>query len=301
MTKKKSTENFSELIYPFNHSFITYSSFDKDERNLAEEAESSKVYHKPLQRLPLTFIVKFRNRPTEEPITLTLLINPSSMSSTYSKTINESFTSRKVVVEDWGDNQLVLNFNGSIGGYVVLNPTVGSSGLNRYDRARSASFTNLMDLLMLFRNNGMLFQQTVKRPTINSRRLIGEIAYNQQNKTVNTINENIQNKIFEKGEVYLLFDDKMYLGSFEEFAIEEDAEKPFNLNYNFTFIVQNTIQLNNRGFQQPYNQSNSVFSDVDNYFTNFDSGVLAGAASTVRDFSKNVIQTVNEFINRGNS
>jgi hypothetical protein len=265
MTNKKSTENFAELIYPYNHSFITYSSFDKEEKGLAREAENSLVYNKPLQVLPLTFIVKFRNRPTQEPITLTLLINPSSMSSNYSKTVNENFTSRKIVVEDWGENQLVLNFNGSIGGYYVLNPTVGSSGLNRYDRSRSSSFTNLMDLLMLFRNNGMLFQQTIKRPTVNSRKLINNISYNRQNKNVKIINENIQNRIFEKGEVYILFDGIMYLGSFEEFDIEEDAEKPFNLNYNFTFIVQNQMQVNNRAFQQPYNQSNAVFSDVNSY------------------------------------
>lgn len=269
MTKKKETETFSELIYPYNHSFITYSSFIKEERQAAEDASDSKVYNKPLPVLPLTFIIKFRNRPTEEPITLTMLINPNTMSSSYGKTITENFTGRRTIVEDWGENQNSLSFTGTIGGYIVLNPSVGSSGLNRHDRSRSASFSNLMNLLMLFRNNGMLFQQTVKRPTINSRRLISQSTNLNNNRNVSIINENTQNRISEKGEVYILFDSKMYLGSFEEFSIEEDAEKPFNLNYDFTFIVQNQVELNNRGFQQPYTQSNAVFSDVNNFLTNY--------------------------------
>jgi hypothetical protein len=258
MAEKSLSENLNKLDFPHQHQFVI----------IDTETDSQKAHTRPLKLLPMTFAIRY-NGEAKDPASLTMLINPSNMSVQSSKLVTDSFTRNGYVIEDWGDGQDVLQFNGSIGGYYILNPTVGSSGLNRYDRSKSVSFKNLMNLFMLYRNNGTIYEKTVKSQEKSKKnRLISTTGLIKINKRLKSINESPKNRPYAMADMYLAYDNYIYKGSFDEFSIEEDASRPYTLNYSFTFVVQNRIEKDFRDLRF-YTQEAFVFSDVQTYSSNF--------------------------------
>jgi hypothetical protein len=258
MSEKAISQNLNLLSFPYEHTFVI----------IDTENDDDKAHTREIQRLPLTFVIRFNGKAVD-PISLTLLINPSNMSVTSNRYTTDNFTRNGHMIESWGEGQDVLNFSGSIGGYYVTNPTVGSSGLNRYDRSKSVSFKNLMNLFMIYRNNGAIFEKTVKNPQKpTSDKLISSAGLIKINKRMKVINESTKNRMYEMGDLYLTYDNYIYRGSFDEFSIEEDASRPYTLNYNFSFVVQSSLQVDFRDLRY-YTQEAFVFSDVNTYSENF--------------------------------
>jgi hypothetical protein len=199
-------------------------------------------------RIPISFQIDYKNRKITNPPELFLLINPSNLNFSSSKKINSEFARGGYITEEWGDLQEILEFSGKIGGYYVLNPKVGFSGLNRHDRTKSPSFRNLMNLLMIYRNNGMIYDNTPPSSQKNkSDSLMKNTKVLKQNVRSSKMAVSKKNRIIGVGDVYLNYDGVSYRGSFDSFSIEEKADEPYTLSYSFSFTVRDKYEVDKRG------------------------------------------------------
>lgn len=139
---------------------------------------------------------------------LTLLINPKDISIAYTKDIDDrSWTQDGPIVEYKGNNPLRLQANGVMAGMYT-----GKYGITRRLKTASLSFQQLMSLYLMYRNNGNDFSPTSP----------GQISI--------------------VGAVTIFYDGVFYIGSFDNFNIQEDANSPFRLAYNFNFTARRTIR-----------------------------------------------------------
>lgn len=220
--------------------------FSSEHQIVILDTETQKAEQKYISRLPLIFSIDFRGK-AKNPPEIVLLINPESLSFSTSKKINSEFTRGGYVTEEWGNMQENLQFSGKIGGYYVLNPQIDFSGLNRYERSKSPSFKNLMNLFMMYRNNGMIYDNTTKAPEGNrSNKLIRNKKLQTVNNRIPKIIKKAKNRIIDVGDVYLNYDGIIYRGSFDEFSIEESADSPYTLSYKFGFTVRSKKEINKR-------------------------------------------------------
>lgn len=227
-------KNFSNLNFPSEHQVVII------------DAETEKAQLKYQKVIPLTFSIDYKNS-SENPPSLIMLVNPQNMSISSDKKINSEFSRGGYVIEDWGDMQDIITFTGKIGGYYILNPRIGFSGLNRYERSKSLSFKNLMNLFLIYRNNGAVFEKTVKNPERGSQdRLISNSGLARINDRIPKITQNAKNRISYLGDISLSYDNIIYKGSFDDFSIEENADQPYLLNYKFSFIVHSKNMLDYR-------------------------------------------------------
>lgn len=214
-------------------------------------------------RLPISFQIDYKSQKITNPPDLFLLINPSNLNFSSNKKINSEFARGGYITEEWGDMQETLEFSGKIGGYYVWNPKVDFSGLNRYDRSKSPSFRNLMNLLMVYRNNGMLYDDTPLKPIPSKTdNLIQNKNILKTSKRVSQIARSRKNRIIAVGDVYLNYDGTSYRGSFDSFSIEEKADEPYTLSYNFSFTVRDKSVSDKRNIQNSSN-NNPTLEDKD--------------------------------------
>lgn len=245
------SKELSNLMFPSEHQIVILST------------DTRKANQKNIARIPLSFQIRY-NGAAQDPPALTMLINPNNMTSSRDKMVNAEYTRGGHVVEEWGEMQEVLQFTGKIGGYYVLNPEIGFSGLNRFHRSQSPSFRNLMNLFMLYRNNGMVYEKTVRDNQDDPQnRLMRNSSASRISERVPLIVRNIKNKITIVGDVFLIYDGCSYMGSFDDFSIEEDASNPYNLAYKFTFIVRAKFEVDKRNLQT-YLQRFTELGDIEN-------------------------------------
>lgn len=208
----------------------------------------------------MSFWVTYPDK-TETPPALTLLINPNTFTNNNTKKINSHFSRGGWVIEEWGDMPDNLDISGVIGGYYIIDPSKGISGLNRYDRTKSASFQNIYALILIYRNNGAIFERTVKPPKSTKRELIQNVKTTTTKSSITRGVEAVNNRISKIGSVFMLFDNTVYEGAFDEFSLEEKGDKPFNLTYKFKFTVKNRYVLDYRS-SNTYTQDSSETSDL---------------------------------------
>lgn len=251
MVKDRDGENkqLSELTFPSEHQIVIL------------DAEVKKADQKFIPRIPLSFQVRY-NGAAEDPPALVMLVNPSTMTVSKSKKVNAEFTRGGHIVEEWGDMQDTLQFSGKIGGFYVLNPTNGFSGLNRYHRSNAPSFKNLMNLFMIYRNNGMVYDKTIRDPQQTaSDRLMKNKGLSYVNDRIPRMVQNVKNRIAVVGDIYLSYDGVSYKGSFDDFSIEESADSPYTLSYKFSFVVQSKVEEDKRSIDT-YSQRNIELGDI---------------------------------------
>jgi hypothetical protein len=145
--------------------------------------------------------LRMRNTPP-----LFLYLNPNDFSVSMEHVTNESKTRNGHVVEHWGMEQKTISASGQIGGFYVEGGEGKLGGLTDKNRRYSFAYKSLMNLFMMYRQNGMIF--------------------------------NADNRPALVGSVRMLYDNKIYVGAFDEFSISEDAEKPFSLSYDFSFTIR---------------------------------------------------------------
>jgi hypothetical protein len=155
---------------------------------------------------------------------LLFLINPQEFVRNYEQTYDDSVKTRNGhVVHMWLEKPLNISCKGvSAAQYVVTSglgdrpPDSGSpnatgvTGLDTHLRLKSLSYQNLMSLVLIYKNNGILIQNGTNQAGI------GIFAFS----------------------VFIYYDDHIYLGSFDDFSLSESSEKPFNFEYNFKFTVR---------------------------------------------------------------
>lgn len=164
---------------------------------------------------------------------LTLLINPETMTTTYTKKQQYQDRSRfNYLFQSWGEEQVTLSFSGRSPGFVVGNqgkPELGqivgdpelfdidplytssTSGYQYASKLDSAGWQNLMGLFSFYRNNGYIYDRS-QVPRSEAHLFIGHIE--------------------------ISYDQFVYLGQFENFSYEYVENKQHGaIDYNFDFTV----------------------------------------------------------------
>jgi len=148
---------------------------------------------------------------------LRLLINPQSFRVAADKLISDGNWGRTGhIIEHWGENQDRIEGSGKVAAFFSLDAHEGNSpGLTRTARQFSASYQNLLSLWLIYKNNGGIYFPDPLVPS-------GSKAKN----------------LSVVGSVYLYYDGILYVGSFDNFTLDETEENPFTLEYSFSFVVR---------------------------------------------------------------
>lgn len=149
----------------------------------------------------------------ETPPELTMLINPANLDLSYTQLVTENRTLGGFIQEYWGEQLTSLSATGRTAMFY------NEGGITNSDTRESESYQNFIRLVNIYKNNGKDYY---------SERL--------------TLAKNINpDRIIAFGTVVMTYMEKQYQGYFESFNIKEMAEKPFNLEYDFTFKVTKTV------------------------------------------------------------
>jgi|GEM_PF-5218901 len=135
---------------------------------------------------------------------LVMRINPDNLSSNYSQLINRKRTLGGFIEEHWGEQLDTLSASGRTGQFF------GDKGLTNVKSRATKSYQEFEKLVSMYRNNGTLYDEST-------------------------------GLILAQGFVVMNYDSSIYNGYFENFSITEIADKPFELQYNFTFKVTHEV------------------------------------------------------------
>lgn len=146
---------------------------------------------------------------------LILLINPKEFTRNYEPTVDDSVKGRYGhIVHMWMESPSTISSSGVTAGQYIVDAE-GSGGLTNAFRIHSISYQNLLSLLLMYKNNGVIFANE------DSDKGIPILAFT----------------------IFMYYDNHIYLGSFDSFGVSDSGDKPFNLEYNFKFTVRYDMEL----------------------------------------------------------
>ncbi len=150
---------------------------------------------------------------------LLMLVNPSEFSREYEQTADSGTKGRYGnIVHLWLEKPLSINCSGVTAGQYVVS-SEGAGGINGEYRVYSASYQNLLSLVLLYKNNGIIYAGQ------ESDRGIPILTYS----------------------AFIYYDNHIYIGSFESFEVQDSASKPHNMAYSFKFIARYDMPVGNDG------------------------------------------------------
>jgi hypothetical protein len=135
---------------------------------------------------------------------LTMKINPRNLDSSYSQLINRKRTLGGFIEEHWGEQLDSLSASGTTGEFF------GEFGLTNAMRRDTEMFRKFEEFVTIYRNNGSVYDSRS-----------GQIA--------------------AQGFVIMNYDSGIYHGFFESFTINESSQKPYCLDYDFSFKVTSEV------------------------------------------------------------
>ena len=141
-------------------------------------------------------------------LTFTMLINPSNMNHGKASSVSTSYTRNGFITQLWGSNQDLISSTGKTAAFIVE-----GSGLTNIARRRSFSYVNFLSLLYAYRNNGYQY-------------LDASSFKDTLTRVINVIHG-----------VELSYDNHIFMGHFNNFTIDESAERPYLFDYNFDFVI----------------------------------------------------------------
>jgi len=156
--------------------------------------------------LPMTISI-----PTHDNVSrleFTMLINPASWNQGKTSSFQSSYTRIGYITQMWGPQQDLITSNGKTAAFMVE-----GIGLTNSARRRSLAHANFLAFLYAYRNNGY---QLVDPVELSSKltRVIGKIQG-----------------------IEIFYDKNSFMGHFNNFTIDENADTPFLFNYNFEFVI----------------------------------------------------------------
>lgn len=171
--------------------------------------------------LPMEFAIADRNGNR---LQFQLLINPTSMNHGKTSSVANSFTRDGYITQVWGTNQALLTSNRTTTAFMIE-----GGGLTNTARRRSLAYGNFLSFLFTYRNNGYQFYDPTN-------------LKQQLTRVINMIHG-----------VEMYYDNQTFMGHFNNFTIDENAERPFLFDYNFEFVVSSLSDNNNevRGHFEP--------------------------------------------------
>lgn len=183
--------------------------------------------------VPLIITIPSKNNKF---LSFTMLINPESWNHSKTSSIQSSYTRDGYVTQLWGPSQDLITSNGKTAAFMVE-----GIGLTNSARKRSFSYSNFLALLYSYRNNGYILSDFTK-------------------------NVNELTRVIDKVTgIEIFYDYQNYMGHFNNFTIDDSADTPFLLNYNFEFVIS-TLSTN-------YNEVRGHFTPIGGAFVNDDSSI----------------------------
>jgi hypothetical protein len=141
---------------------------------------------------------------------LVLLINPQEFNRNYERAVDDGNKGRqKNIVHMWLERPMTLSASGQTAAQYVLNAD-NTGGLTHHKRIHSLSYLNLMSLVQIYKNNGVIYTNL------------------PENEGVAVLPMSI----------FIYYDNHLYIGSFDDFEVSDSGDKPFNLSYSFKFTVR---------------------------------------------------------------
>jgi hypothetical protein len=156
--------------------------------------------------IPMAFQVTspFDRRRALLPHALVMHVNPANFNETYNKKIEKIQTRGGWVEQHWFDELSDISADGSTGAFVNL-----YTGLSSVLRQRTIAWDRYRDLYDLFHNNGSVYDP------------YGAIVL--------------------QGNIMLLYDRGIYIGTFRSFDVDETDDSPFAFKISWTFKVEEII------------------------------------------------------------
>jgi uncharacterized protein YggU (UPF0235/DUF167 family) len=138
------------------------------------------------------------------------LINPQEFNRNYERAVDDGNKGRqKNIVHMWLERPMTLSASGQTAAQYVLNAD-NTGGLTHHKRIHSLSYLNLMSLVQIYKNNGVIYTNL------------------PENEGVAVLPMSI----------FIYYDNHLYIGSFDDFEVSDSGDKPFNLSYSFKFTVR---------------------------------------------------------------
>ena len=154
----------------------------------------------------------------KEEVTLTLMVNPETIQIGQVHISNSSYTRQGWVSTLWGRQQTTISAAGSSAGFYVDNRGAANTpgGLVNSNRRDSIGFINLQTLVAMYKNNAEYYLGKTDQT----------LFLDGTSRVINVMDS-----------IKLSYDGTEYIGSFNTFTIDETAEKPYRIEYNFEFVV----------------------------------------------------------------
>jgi hypothetical protein len=154
---------------------------------------------------------------------LVMLINPSQFTRTHENAVDSSPKTRHGhVIHAWLERPMKIMCSGITAGQYAVDYE-GAGGLTNVNRVHSISYGNLLSLVNIYRNNGIVYSGPE-----------GDVGIPIVPFTI-----------------FIYYDNHVYLGSFDDFSVEDSSEKPHNMTYSFGFTVRYDQHLDlDLGFDQ---------------------------------------------------
>lgn len=159
------------------------------------------------------FVISIYNQNEDvDRVSLALMINPSDISIGQTFISSDTYTREGWLSTLWGKGQMTLNANCSTAGFYV-----GGVGVSTFLRNFSIAFKNFVSFIGIFKNGGYYYLQ------------------GEQNKDL--FNSDPGRVISVMDQIKISYDDVEYLGSFSSLTVDESAEIPHRIQFNFEFVV----------------------------------------------------------------
>lgn len=171
-----------------------------------------------IRRLRVEALVSRINRQIKimkETPGLIMLINPSNLVQNYEQSVDLASGRKNQIVSMWLEKPLKISATGVTSGFYAASTSESGGGLSHERRIQSLSYLNLMSMVSVYLNNGVIYNS-------------------------DELNEGIP--VFAAG-LYIYYDGKLYLGSFDRLSITDSADKPYSLSYSFTFNVRYKMEV----------------------------------------------------------
>ena len=158
--------------------------------------------------LPMIISVAGRDKKRLE---FTMLINPDSLNHGKINVTQAAYTRKGYVTQLWGPNQDILTSTGKTAVFMT-----GGSGITGFLKTYSYPYRNFLSLVSAYKNNGYTIYDRTKTDDL-------ERAVTRVIDVVNGVE--------------LYYDNQTFMGHFNNFTLDDGAEGPFVLNYNFEFVI----------------------------------------------------------------
>ena len=148
---------------------------------------------------------------------LIFLINPSDFKRGYEQNIDDSVKGRYGhIVHRWLEKPMTISCSGVTAGQYIVDAE-GSGGLTNFYRVFSISYQNLLSIMGMYKNNGIIFAGSESDPGIPILAM----------------------------SLFIYYDSHIYIGSFDSMSVDDKADKPFNLSYDFKFTARYDMDCDN--------------------------------------------------------